>query len=511
MKPSAAEALKAAIRRAIPITIALIVLGAVAVNAIRQLQGPRYEASARVVHSNTDLAAALTGTQPAYIDPRRAIETALALARSPELYDRAAERDPDLGRSGMLRASTRVDGGDDTDVLVLTSSRETPELAIETVNLVAAEYIRWRSEITGEAIRRAIEQVEQQLATPRDNDSGTTPSNRAALQRELTRLQLLETLSSGGATLIERAERAVKTTPRPIRDTLFGGALGFVIALLISGAREAFNTRVRSEADVEAALGRPVLASIQTLPKRVDLVTVGRHESRWGDTYALLAANVMQIRGKADRTVIAVTSAIAGEGKTTTAANLAVAMAQRGQRVVLVDFDLRKPSVARIFRIPPESPGVIQVVDGRAELERAVWSVPLNGAGPAPRAVASGNGHAEGDLVLASDNGSLRVVAAGGNERGARIARSPIVPEFLSELADDADVVILDTPPALATVEMAELSRSVDMVIAVVRHGRVTRRSLVALSRQADGWQTDIVGAVLTDAPPEEDEYYYYR
>jgi polysaccharide biosynthesis transport protein len=509
MKPSAAEALKAAIRRALPITIALVVLGALAVNGIRQIQGPRYEATARVVHSNTDLAAALTGTQPAYIDPQRAIETALALARSPELYDRAAEREPELGSSATLRTSTRVDGGDETDVLVLSSTRDSADLAVETVNLIATEYIEWRSEITGETIRRAIEQIEAQLDQPAEDDA--TPENRAELQTELDRLQLLETLSSGGATLIERAEDADKTSPRPIRDTLFGGALGFIVALLISGAREAFNTRVRSEADVEAALGRPVLASIQTLPKRADLVTVGRHESRWGDTYALLAANVMQIRGQADRTVIAVTSALAGEGKTTTAANLAVAMAQRGQRVILVDFDLRKPSVARIFRIPADSPGVIQIVDGRAELARAVWSVPLNGAGPAPRAVASGNGRAESDVVLASDNGSLRVVAAGGNERGARIARSPIVPDLLSQLAADADVVILDTPPALATVEMAELSRSVDMVIAVVRHGRVTRRSLVALSRQADGWQTDIIGAVLTDAPPEEDEYYYHR
>jgi uncharacterized protein involved in exopolysaccharide biosynthesis len=271
MKPSAAEALKAAIRRALPITIALVVLGALAVNGIRQIQGPRYEATARVVHSNTDLAAALTGTQPAYIDPQRAIETALALARSPELYDRAAEREPELGSSATLRTSTRVDGGDETDVLVLSSTRDSAELAVDTVNLIATEYIEWRSEITGETIRRAIEQIEAQLDQPAEDDA--TPENRTELQTELDRLQLLETLSSGGATLIERAEDADKTSPRPIRDTLFGGALGFIVALLISGAREAFNTRVRSEADVEAALGRPVLASIQTLPKRADLVT----------------------------------------------------------------------------------------------------------------------------------------------------------------------------------------------------------------------------------------------
>jgi non-specific protein-tyrosine kinase len=85
------------------------------------------------------------------------------------------------------------------------------------------------------------------------------------------------------------------------------------------------------------------------------------------------------------------------------------------------------------------------------------------------------------------------------------------VPQLLEELGSGADVVILDTPPALATVEMAELSASVDAVLVVVRHGRVTRRSLVALNRQSEGWRADIIGAVLTDSPSEEDEYYYYK
>jgi non-specific protein-tyrosine kinase len=102
-------------------------------------------------------------------------------------------------------------------------------------------------------------------------------------------------------------------------------------------------------------------------------------------------------------------------------------------------------------------------------------------------------------------------MAAGGNERGARIARSSQVTDFLNTLAEDADVVVLDTPPALATVEMAELSRSIDLVVTVVRYGKVTRRSLLALNRQAETWQTELVGAVITDAPPEEDDYYYTR
>ena len=508
MKPSAAEALKAAIRRSLPITLALVLLGGITVSAIRQLNGPRYEATARVVHS-ADLGPIVSGVQIPYVDPQRVIDTATELANTPELYDRAAER-ADVGDSRTLQSAIEVTGGQDTDVITFTCTRSDPVVSVDCVNVVAAEYVEWRAELSGEAVREAIVQLEGQLADLPPATTQAVQDERAALREQLNRLRILDTLNTGGATLIEQAVVAEKTSPRPIRDAVFGGALGLVIALLIAGVREAFNTRIRSEADVENALGRPVLASIQSLPKRTRLVTVGRHESRWGDTYALLAANIMQIRGKADRTVIAVTSAIAGEGKTTTATNLAVAMAQRGQRVILVDFDLRKPSVGRVFRIPAGSPGVVQVIDGTAQLDRALWAIPLNGSGGG-QAVAASNGWGEPESMADSGKGSLRVIAAGGNERGARIARSEQVSEFLDRLAEDADVVVLDTPPALATVEMAELSRSVDLVVGVVRYGRVTRRSLLALNRQAETWQTDLVGAVITDAPPEEDDYYYYR
>lgn len=508
MKPSAAEALKAAIRRSLPLTLALIVLGAAAVFALKQIQGSRYSASARVVHYSTDLGAVLTGTQPSYVDPRRVIETALALARSPELYDRTvASMSPPRPSADELRESTQVTGGDATDVIVFTTTLGSSNEAIRSVNSVSDEYIRWRSEISGYAVRRAIAQINEQLP-------GARGTARSTLQEQLTRLGVLETLNSGGATRIERATEAPKVSPRPIRDALFGGALGLVIALMAAGAREAFNTRIRSEADVENALERPVLASIQTLPKRASLVSVGR-ESKFADTYALLAANLMQIRAEGGPMVLAVTSAIASEGKTTTASNLAMAMAQRGRRVILADFDLRKPSIAKTFRIPLEAPGVLQLVAGTLNLDDAMWGISLNGAGPnirpTPPELRSTNGRGGGAERGAEREGSLRVLPSGGSARDGRVARSPATPKLLSSLLEEADVVVLDTPPALATVEMAELSSVVDYVLVVVRHSKVTRRSLVALNRQAQGWRTEIVGAVLTDAPAEEDDYYYYR
>ena len=206
--------------------------------------------------------------------------------------------------------------------------------------------------------------------------------------------------------------------------------------------------------------------------------------------------------------MLAVTSSIAGEGKTTTASNLAIAMAMRGQRVILAEFDLRKPAVGRLFRIPVDSPGIVQLVNGDASLRSAQWNVELNGGRPSrvpPVTVTlSENGSPETE-----GEGWLHVIPAGGVEPGARIVRSPHLHDLLERLRSSADVVILDTPPALATVEMAELSGHVDGVLVVVRHGGVTRRSLVALNRQSENWRASIIGAVLTDAPAEADDYYY--
>lgn len=503
MRPSAAEALKAAIRRAIPLTIVLVVFGIVAMNVVKQAQGPRYSAEAKVALQTRDLGAMLTGIDPGFQDPEREVETALALARSPEVYRRAAAEldDPDLTASD-LRAMTTVSGRQESDILTFTTQTDDSDEAIAVSDAVAASYVEWRADISAGAIRTAIQRVQAEL------DSGAGP--QAQLQADLQRLRTLETLNSGGATVIERPTDADQVSPAPIRDSLLGGAIGLVIALLVAAVREAMNTRVRSEGDVEDMLGKPVLATIQSLPRRVGLVTVGRHETRYGDTYGLLAATLMQISGEKSGRVLAVTSAVAGEGKTTTATNLAVALALRGQNVVLADFDTRKPSLGGFFRIPEGSPGVRQLVDGQAGIEDALWAVSLNGATPSGRAQPPGSWSDNGNAHAADERGWLRIVPSGGHERGARVARSPRIPGLLANLGEDADLVILDTPPALATVEMAELAPYVDFVLVVVRHGRVTRRSLQTLSRQAEGWRSEIVGAVITDSPPDSDEYYYY-
>jgi len=497
-----AEAIRAALRRSLPLIVGLVILGAVAMNAFTQLRGPQYEANSRVLLTNSESTALLTGTQPTFVDPEEIRDTALALAGSPELYERVARRTRgDLGTADEIQAATSVSDEEDNVVAFATSTPE-PDRSRRTVNAIATEYLRWRSEIASEQITRAVGALRERVAR---EPAGS--QRRQDLEQRLSELEILSSVPSPNAVIVERSNSAAKTSPAPVRDTLLGAMIGLMFSLLLVGVREALDTKIRSEEDIEELLETPVLATVQSLPRRARLVMFGRNEELYGDAYGLLAANIVSGEGTGRARRIAITSAIANEGKTTTVANLAVAIARRGANVVLADFDVRKPSVAEVFRIPTSAPGVIQLVSGRAEVADVMWNVALTGRNP--EAATRGRNGAVADPMA----GSLRVVPAGALIRSGSIAQSPRVAAMLEDLAEKsgADVIMIDTPPALVTVEMAELSRNVDQVLLVVRQGRVSRRSLRALARQAQSWKAKITGAVLTDAPSEERHSYYYR
>jgi polysaccharide biosynthesis transport protein len=503
---SGAEAFKAALKRSALLIGALVILGAVALVTIRQLQGPSYEASSRVLISNQNLAEALTGTQPSFVDPQRVELTATALANSPELYFRAArETNRAYGTGPELNAATTVSSGDN-NILTFTATSDDPDKAVGIANAVAHSYIGWRSDVLGRAIRTAIAELRAKLA------AGRPPANAADLRKQLDTLELMQTLNTD-ATVVDQATSAGKTRPTPVRDALLGASIGLLIALLLVAAREAIDTTVRRESDVEDILGTPVLATVRPLPRRTRMVTYGRHEAAFGDTYALLAAALAQSREGGNPRVLAVTSAVSAEGKTTTAANLAVAIARRGNRVILADFDFRKPALAGLFELPQDAQGTLQILAGSADLSKVVWQVMLEGRRPEATLLAgtTQNGPAPGRGSASADGsgGKLWLLPAGGSLRSQSDLKASELPGLVESLRQHADFVVLDTPPALLTVEMAELAGLIDSVLVVVRHGRVTHRNLRSLNRQARRWNTHIAGAVITDAAGE-DQYTYY-
>jgi capsular exopolysaccharide synthesis family protein len=188
---------------------------------------------------------------------------------------------------------------------------------------------------------------------------------------------------------------------------------------------------------------------------------------------------------------IMVTSATPQEGKTTTAANLAVALARAGHTVALVDLDLRSPTVHRMFGLYSR-PGLAQLALGEVSVDDALVPVPFEDG----FALTTPNSNGE-----AMSQGTLLVLPVGSlpPNPGEFIA-SNAVGRILQEVGERADLVLVDAPPALVVSDAVSLSARVDAVLVVVRLNSTNRRTLAELGRTLATFPCAKLGYVLTNA-----------
>ena len=212
-----------------------------------------------------------------------------------------------------------------------------------------------------------------------------------------------------------------------------------------------------------------------------DLVTLSNPRSAAAEAYRTLRTNVQLSSIDAPIRALLVTSASADEGKSTTLANLAVAFAQAGQRVVLVDCDLRRPSLHTVFGVANE---------------RGLTSMLLEDDAAAP-------------LVATAVEG-LRLLPSGPiPPNPSELLGSKRIENAIERLKSDADLLLFDAPPALAVSDAAVLSRRVDAVMLVVSAGR-TKRDHASRARQVlERAGARLLGVVLTNATVEEAVYSY--
>jgi Mrp family chromosome partitioning ATPase len=505
LRTSGIEELKSALRRSALLIVGVVLLGIVGYDVMRIAAGPEYLAHARVVLSDSNLSSTVLGITPQYVDPSRQDQAEQNLVNSRELYSYAAARAGGrAGTGGQLRAAVVANANN--NVIDFSAKTSDADRSKVLVTAVASAYPSWRARVTGQAIDAALIQVRGQITR-----FGKTPE----LESRLQQLQLYKNLTAGDTLFVEDATSATKTAPKPLMDSIVGAAIGLVIALLIVGGRELFDTTVRSESDVEDALDTPVLASIESLPRRLRDSVLDLKGGRFNDEYELLAARVAQIfDGHQGVVQLAVTSAVPGEGKTTTAANLAAALARRDANVLLADFDIRRPSVSQFMGIPRSAAGVNELLTNSIDVRSLLWRISPNGeestAQNGGSAVAAPVPSRRRKMVATGAEGSLVVLPGGKASRSEATQPFVKLPSLLERLPDEVDYVVIDTPPALLVSGMAELAQSVDAVIVVVRHGMVHRRRLRALGRQARSWRARLIGAVLNDSPADDGYLNYY-
>jgi capsular exopolysaccharide synthesis family protein len=287
-----------------------------------------------------------------------------------------------------------------------------------------------------------------------------------------------QSVSPVKATVTEPAQTpSVPSSPKPKLDLALGLILGLVVGGGIAVALELMDNRVGNRVDVGEATGAPVVGVVgdDPLAARKPLILMDDAFSPRAESFRQLRTNVRFLGVERMLRSVVVTGSLAEEGKSLTAANLAVALAQAGDAVTLVDADLRRPSVATTFGLP-DAVGLTSVLVGNATIDDAVqtWR----------------------------DDLPLRVLTAGPiPPNPSELLGSSRVQDLIDELLKVSDIVLFDSPPLLPVTDAALLARVTDGALVVVRSRSTRVGQLVAATAALRAADAVVLGLVLNRVP----------
>ena len=345
----------------------------------------------------------------------RQVKSYIELVTSPRVLDPVIEELGLADDAGSLAQRVHADSPLDTALINVTATDESPQLAAEIANATAG----------------SLASVVGELETP--VGGGDSP------------VQI--------STVRAASVPAAPASPNLRLNLVLGLVVGLAVGVAVAVLRELLDTRVRSTADVEDVTDAPVLGVIRyevDAPEHPLIVQESPQAVR-AEAFRRLRTNLQFLElGPAARTYV-MTSALPGEGKTTTSVNLAITLADAGQRVVLVDADLRRPAVARYLGIEG-SVGLTTILIGKVGVE---------------------------DAVQPWGNANLDIIASGQiPPNPSELLGSESMTRLLERLRSEYDAIVVDTPPLLPVTDAAILAKGVGGAIVVVGAGTVHRNQL---------------------------------
>ncbi|MGH2954139.1 MAG: AAA family ATPase [Solirubrobacterales bacterium] len=447
---------------------------------------------------------------PEVAPQQRAAQNADLITRG-EVTKRVRRRIDDDLSIAALKGSVSARVGVQTGLVIIETEATEARLAAELAN----EYARAAAQVETETQRRRLESAERALVgeIQEVEDESDAPARAATasirlsvLEQTLSRVQTLREIAEP-VQIVERAEApADRASPQPSRDAILGGIVGLVFGILAAFGRDSLDRRLHTAHEVHDELGVPVLTRVSnTALGYAGLVGNGLPPMPETDfePFRVLRMNLKALRADPPPRSIAVTSALPEEGKSTVSMALASAAAIAGQRVLLVECDLRRPSFALRLGIDRE-PGLSDYLLGEAAPQAILQSVELS----QPSAI---NGAAP--QTASPPVGVLTCIGAGKYVvNPAELLVSERFAEFVRKVAETYDLVVFDTSPLLSVVDPLELMQHVDALIFCVRAQRTTRDQVRA-ARAALANLPDVpTGAVLTGlrrSGPDSYDYYY--
>jgi capsular exopolysaccharide synthesis family protein len=413
----------------------------------------------------------------------------------------------------------------DTQLIQISARAEDPDLAVQFANRMASVFMEstqaaqsGRFGASKETLGKQVDQLAIEIAdTSRRIDALDTEASNASRDSELARLRgelaqlqqsyamavrsfedvrVAEARSMDMVALAEPAARQdTPVQPHMTLNVLLAGVVGLILALAAALVIEHLDDRLTSPERLSRLVALPTLGSVAALPRgvprTVDQIAAARASSpasdwraagRAEEAYRLLRTNLVFAGVDAPLRVLLVTSSQDGEGKSLTAANLAVVMAQTGQRVVLVDADLRRPSVGELFGARGGAGLTSLLIDRQLAAKSVLRQTRVQG---------------------------LSLVASGPlPPNPSELLGSQHMRDRLAELREVCDLVIVDSPPALTVSDPAILAHLADGTLLVVDARRTRARAAAESLQRLRGAGAHVLGAVLNQVTSTTGTYY---
>lgn len=437
------------------------------------------------VQSDSDTLARV-GLTPS-IDPVRDIQTQARLITTNEVAARA-QRDlegiPEAGGDpDDLLDKVAAEPIAESNIVGVTAQAGTPENAAAVANA----FVNATIELKTDRLHRRID-AELPVLTARLEEDPTTQG----LAEEVAELEVLRSAPDPTVQVATEAiPPDVPISPRPLRSIAGGILAGLVIGIGAAFAMRALDPKLRREEQLRRIYRLPILARVPRelrTSKEKPLSPMALSPSSL-EAYRTLRSTLTlseSARGSEGR-VILVTGTSPSEGKTTTAISLASALAAAGNRVILIEADMRRPAVGKALGLTPEGPGVVSVLLGQKRLEDAVTRM-----------------HSQGlniELLLADYEGDWL----------SELFTSPATELLLGQARALADYVIIDSPPLVDVVDTLPLAKLADDVLIVARLGTSRLDKLIQLGELLSENGITPVGVTLIATPrPRRGDYQYY-
>ena len=311
------------------------------------------------------------------------------------------------------------------------------------------------------------------------------PQQLAAVARNFSPMLQMSGTAVSAETVVPASVPTRPVEPDAARNLALGALAGLMLGIGFALARQALDQRIRTTSDVAGLSDRPVLSTIP-VRKADDAHSIYLELDPFGpqaEAIRQLRTNMMFVDVTTGKHSFVVSSTLPGEGKTTTAVNLALAMSDAGTKVLLIDADLRHPSVATTLGLEG-AVGLTTVLLGDAEIR---------------------------DVVQPWGGTNLHVLTAGEvPPNPSELLGSSKMQQLFDSLSDHYDFILVDTPPILPVTDAMVIEKLTGGMLMVVASGETRKRHVSEALRVLGNTETRIAGFVLTKAPAQPAAYYSY-